>query len=84
MFLHWCCFHPCQRHGLSLAAARRLLGLRLALVEFCLSMLEERCAEETLQALACEKMTLAEIALEEYSRCTPEPNSKEEVRLQTL
>ncbi|XP_026046614.1 cilia- and flagella-associated protein 46 isoform X3 [Astatotilapia calliptera] len=67
-----------ERHGLSLAAARRLLGLRLALVEFCLSMLEERCAEETLQALACEKMTLAEIALEEYSRCTPEPNSKEE------
>lgn len=44
-------------------------------------MLEERCAEETLQALAQEKMTLAEIALEEYSRCTPEPNSKEEVRL---
>ncbi|XP_063348312.1 cilia- and flagella-associated protein 46 [Pelmatolapia mariae] len=67
-----------ERHGLSLAAARRLLGLRLTLVEFCLSMLEERCAEETLQALAREKMTLAEIALEEYSRCTPEPNSKEE------
>ncbi|XP_039478106.1 cilia- and flagella-associated protein 46 isoform X2 [Oreochromis aureus] len=71
--------HPQEeRHGLSLPAARRLLGLRLALVEFCLSMLEERCAEETLQALAREKMTLAEVALEEYSRCTPEPNSKEE------
>ncbi|XP_030603277.1 cilia- and flagella-associated protein 46 isoform X2 [Archocentrus centrarchus] len=67
-----------ERHGLSLAATQRLLRLRLALAEFCLSMLEERCAEETRQALARQKKTPAEIALEEISRCTPEPNSTEE------
>ncbi|XP_008297596.1 tetratricopeptide repeat protein 40 [Stegastes partitus] len=65
-------------HGLSLAAVRKLLRLRLALAELCLSMLGEHCAKETRQALAREKKTPAEIALEELTRCTPEPNSTEE------
>lgn len=79
LFSHWC-FCPCQSHGLSLAAMRRLLRLRLALAEFCLAMLEEHCAEDKCQALAREKKTSAEIALEEFTRCTPEPNSVEQVR----
>ncbi|GLD56038.1 cilia- and flagella-associated protein 46, partial [Lates japonicus] len=61
--------------GMSLAAVRRLLRLRLALAEFSLAVLEEHCAEERRQALAREKKTSAEIALEEFTRCTPEPNS---------
>lgn len=80
-FCFFLCFdHPCQSHGLSLAAMRRLLRLRLALAEFSLAMLEEHCAEEKRQALAREKKTSAEIALEEFTRCTPEPNSIEQVR----
>ncbi|KAI3362965.1 hypothetical protein L3Q82_011639 [Scortum barcoo] len=67
-----------ESHGLSLAATRRLQRLRLTLAEFCLAVLEERCAEEKLQALAREKKTPAEIALEEFTRCTPEPNSIEQ------
>ncbi|XP_070834007.1 cilia- and flagella-associated protein 46 [Chaetodon trifascialis] len=67
-----------EGHGLSLAALRTLLRLRLALAECCLTMLEERCAEEKSQALARERKTSAEIALEEFTRCTPEPNSVEQ------
>lgn len=59
---------------------RRLLRLRMALAEFCLAVLEERCAEKTRQALARERKTSAEIALEEFTCCTPEPGSIEEVR----
>ncbi|XP_051232115.1 cilia- and flagella-associated protein 46 [Dicentrarchus labrax] len=67
-----------ESHELSLVAMRRLLRLRLALIEFCLAILEEQCAEKTRQAMARERMTSAEIALEEYTRCTPEPNSIEQ------
>lgn len=71
---------PCQSRGLSVAVVRRLLRLRVALAEFSLAVLEERCGDKTRQALARQKMTSAEIALEEYSRCTPEPSSAEDVR----
>ncbi|KAG7512173.1 cilia-and flagella-associated 46 isoform X1 [Solea senegalensis] len=64
--------------GMSLAAMRRLLRLRLDLAEFCLAVLEERCAEEKCQALARERKTSAEIALEEFTRRTPEPSSIEQ------
>ncbi|XP_044070722.1 cilia- and flagella-associated protein 46 isoform X2 [Siniperca chuatsi] len=67
-----------ESHGLSLGAMRRLLRLRLALAEFCLAMLEEHCAEKKCQALAQERKTSAEIALEEFTHCTPEPNSIEQ------
>ena len=78
-FSHWF-FCPCQSHRLSLAAMQRLLRLRLTLAEFCLAMLEEHCAEKKRQALAREGKTPAEIALEEFTRCTPEPDSIEQVR----
>uniref|UniRef100_UPI0037E7646D cilia- and flagella-associated protein 46 n=1 Tax=Semicossyphus pulcher TaxID=241346 RepID=UPI0037E7646D len=64
--------------GLSLAAVRRLQRLRLDLTEFSLVLLEEQCAEEKHRALAREKKTSAEIALEEFTRCTPEPDSLEQ------
>ncbi|XP_026165910.1 cilia- and flagella-associated protein 46 isoform X3 [Mastacembelus armatus] len=67
-----------ESHGLSLAAQRRLLRLRLGLADFCLVILEENLAEEKCQALACQSKTSAEIALEEFTRCTPEPNSTEQ------
>ncbi|KAM8739310.1 cilia- and flagella-associated protein 46 isoform 1-T1 [Acanthopagrus schlegelii] len=67
-----------ESHGLSLAAMRRLLHLRLTLAEFCLAMLEEHCAEKKRQALARQRKTAAEIAMEEFTCCTPEPNSIEE------
>ncbi|XP_069001354.1 cilia- and flagella-associated protein 46 [Embiotoca jacksoni] len=67
-----------ESRGLSLAGMRRLLRLRLALAEFCVATLEEHCAEETRRALAWESKTSAEIALEEFTRCTPEPNSTEQ------
>ncbi|XP_071337384.1 cilia- and flagella-associated protein 46 isoform X2 [Trachinotus anak] len=67
-----------ETHGLSLAAMQRLLRLRLALAELCLAMLEEHCAEKKRQALSREKKTSAEIALEEFTVCTPEPNSIEQ------
>ncbi|KAG7245295.1 hypothetical protein INR49_015899 [Caranx melampygus] len=67
-----------ESHVISLAAMRRLLRLRLALAEFCLAMLEEHCDEKKCQALSRENKTSAEIALEEFTHCTPEPNSIEE------
>ncbi|XP_029305800.1 cilia- and flagella-associated protein 46 isoform X3 [Cottoperca gobio] len=67
-----------ESHGLSLAALRTLLRLRLALAELCLAMLEVHSAEEKRQALARQRKTSAEIALEEFTRCTPEPNSLEQ------
>lgn len=76
-------FRPCQSHGLSLAAMRRLLRLRLTLAEFCLAVLEEHCAEKKRQTLARQRKTAAEIAVEEFTCCTPEPYSIEEVRLST-
>lgn len=76
-------FHPHQSHGVSLAAMRRLLRLRLALAEFSLAVLEEHCAEEKRRALASKGKTSAERALEEFARCSPEPNSIEQVRQRT-
>lgn len=70
----------CQSHGLLLLAMGRLLRLRLALAEFCLAMLEQHCEEKKHQALNRDRKTSAEIALEEFTRCTPEPNSIEQVR----
>ncbi|XP_056252103.1 cilia- and flagella-associated protein 46 [Seriola aureovittata] len=67
-----------ESHGMSLAALRRLLRLRLALADFCLAMLEEHCTEEKRQALSRERKSSAEIALEEFTHCTPEPNSIEQ------
>ncbi|XP_072246405.1 cilia- and flagella-associated protein 46 [Leuresthes tenuis] len=69
---------PQESHELSLAAERRLLRLRLTLADFCLAVLEEHCAAEMCQALARTERTSAEIALEEFTRSTPEPNSTEE------
>ncbi|XP_024152713.1 cilia- and flagella-associated protein 46 isoform X3 [Oryzias melastigma] len=66
---------PHERHEVSLAAMRKLLRLRLTLAEFCLDVLEERCALEACQALARAKKTPAEVALEEFTRLSPEPNS---------
>lgn len=77
-YLCWC-FQPCQKHGLSLESVKQLKHLRIALAEFSLAMLGEHCAEKTHQALARERMTSAEIALEEFL-FAPEPNSAEEVR----
>lgn len=62
---------------------RRLLSLRLALAELCVAMLEEHCAKKMRQALARQTKTSAEIALEEFTRCTPEPNSTEQVSRRT-
>ncbi|XP_074502975.1 cilia- and flagella-associated protein 46 isoform X2 [Sebastes fasciatus] len=67
-----------ESHGVSLAAMRRLLRLRLALAEFSLAVLEEHCAEEKRRALASKGKTSAERALEEFARCSPEPNSIEQ------
>ncbi|XP_059214821.1 cilia- and flagella-associated protein 46 [Centropristis striata] len=67
-----------ESDGVSLAAMRRLLRLRLALAEFCLAVLEEHCAEEKQRALARERKTPAEIALEEFTHCSPEPGSVEQ------
>ncbi|XP_040906348.1 cilia- and flagella-associated protein 46 [Toxotes jaculatrix] len=67
-----------ESHGTSLAAMRRLLRLRLALAEYSLALLEEHCAEKKHQALSREKKTSAEIAVEEFTRFTPEPNSVEQ------
>ncbi|XP_029377626.1 cilia- and flagella-associated protein 46 [Echeneis naucrates] len=67
-----------ESDGMSLAAMRRLLRLRLTLAELSLAMLEEHCAEEKRRALSWERKTSAEIALEEFTRCTPEPNSIEQ------
>lgn len=78
-YLCWC-FQPCQSHGLSLECVRRLQHLRIGLAEFSVAMLGEHCAEKTRQAVAWERMTSAEKALEEFLRCAPEPNSTEEVR----
>lgn len=78
--LHCFVFRPGQSHGLSLAAMRRLLHLRVALAEFSLTVLEEHCAKEKRQALARETKTSAEITLEEFTRCPPEPGSLDEVR----
>lgn len=69
-----------QNHGLSLAAKRKLLRLRLALAEFCLVLLEEHCCEEKDHAVASIKKTSVEIKLDEFIRCTPEPNSIEQVK----
>ncbi|CAB1430488.1 unnamed protein product [Pleuronectes platessa] len=59
--------------GIWLAARQRLLCLRLVLAEYCLAMLEERCAEDKCQALSRERKTSGEIAMEEFTRFTPEP-----------
>ncbi|KAM3606725.1 uncharacterized protein V6R79_022079 [Siganus canaliculatus] len=66
-----------ENRGLSIPGMQRLLHLRLALAECALALLEEHCAEKTHQALAQEKKTSAAIAVEEFTRCTPEPNSVE-------
>ncbi|XP_074531827.1 cilia- and flagella-associated protein 46 isoform X2 [Halichoeres trimaculatus] len=64
--------------GLSLAALRKLLQLRLNLTEFSLVLLEEQCEEEKNQALTREKKTSTEIILEDFMRCSPEPGSIEQ------
>ncbi|XP_037543698.1 cilia- and flagella-associated protein 46 [Nematolebias whitei] len=68
----------CPGHGLSLAATRRLTGLRFCLAELSLDVLEERCAVEIHQALSRAKKTSVEIKLEEFTRSSPEPGSTEQ------
>nr|XP_029134601.1 cilia- and flagella-associated protein 46 [Labrus bergylta] len=70
--------HEEPSSGLSLAAARRLQRLRLNLTELSLVLLEEQCAEEKRIAVSRETKTSAEIALEEFTRCPPEPGSLEQ------
>lgn len=77
------CFDPRQRQSLSLESVKQLQHLRLALADFSLAMLGEHCAEKTRQAVAQERMSAAEIALEEFLRSTPEPDSTKEVRPRT-
>ncbi|XP_040930006.2 uncharacterized protein LOC121202780 [Betta splendens] len=67
-----------ESHQQLLPAIRKLLRLRLALAEFCLAMLEEHCAEEKSQAVARMPKTSVMIALEDFTRCTPEPDSLEQ------
>ncbi|XP_028983141.1 cilia- and flagella-associated protein 46 isoform X3 [Betta splendens] len=67
-----------ESHQQLLPAIRKLLRLRLALAEFCLAMLEEHCAEEKSQAVARMWKTSVMIALEDFTRCTPEPDSLEQ------
>ncbi|XP_037829580.1 cilia- and flagella-associated protein 46 [Kryptolebias marmoratus] len=67
-----------QGPDLSLAAVRRLVGLRFCLAELSLDVLEEQCAVDILQALEREKKTSVEILLEEFTRSTPEPSSTEQ------
>ncbi|XP_075891746.1 cilia- and flagella-associated protein 46 isoform X3 [Nelusetta ayraudi] len=67
-----------ERGGLSLGVMQQLLRLRLALVEFCLAILEEQCAEKTQQVLARKRMTTVQIALMEFTCCTPESESLQE------
>ncbi|CAG6017918.1 unnamed protein product [Menidia menidia] len=69
---------PQQSLELSLAAVRKLLRLRLTLADFCLTVLERHCAAEMRQALVHAGKTPAEIALEEFTRSSPEPDSTEE------
>ncbi|XP_056903879.1 cilia- and flagella-associated protein 46 isoform X4 [Takifugu flavidus] len=69
---------PSESAGLSLESVKQLQHLRLALADFSLAMLGEHCAEKTRQAVARERMSAAEIALEEFLRSTPEPDSTKE------
>ncbi|KAF7668645.1 hypothetical protein LDENG_00299490 [Lucifuga dentata] len=64
--------------GVSLAPVRRLLHLRLFLVEVCLDLLEQLCAEEKQQAVARCRKSAAEIALEEFTCCSSDLNSTEQ------
>ncbi|KAF3842493.1 hypothetical protein F7725_024444 [Dissostichus mawsoni] len=61
-----------------LPSQEEIASLRLALAEFSLAIMEEHCAEEKRQALARERKTPAEVALQEFTRCTPEPDSVEQ------
>ncbi|XP_028324506.1 cilia- and flagella-associated protein 46 isoform X2 [Gouania willdenowi] len=67
-----------ENQRLSLVAMSRLMCLYLVLVEFCLVILEEHCALEINQTLGRQKMTAAEKVVEEFTRSSPEPQSKEE------
>lgn len=70
---------PLQRGGLTPRVTQRLLRLRLALAGFCLAVLEEQCAERTQLVLARQRMSAVQIALMEFTCCTPETESLQEV-----
>ncbi|KAM4729450.1 cilia- and flagella-associated protein 46 [Anableps anableps] len=70
-------FLPQESCDLPPKSLRKLLELRVCLTEFCLEILEEHCAKQTRQALAHSKMTSTEIALEEFIRSSPQPNTTE-------
>ncbi|XP_035982462.1 cilia- and flagella-associated protein 46 [Fundulus heteroclitus] len=70
-------FVPQESCDLSLQSITKLLHLRVGLIEFCLEILEELCAQRTHQAFARSKKTSTEIALEEFTRSSPRPNSTE-------
>lgn len=67
-----------------MSALHRLQHLRLTLAELSLTVLEEHCSEVKSQALSRESKTSAELALEEFTRSTPEPGSLEQVRVHLL
>ncbi|XP_056147442.1 cilia- and flagella-associated protein 46 [Lampris incognitus] len=66
---------PQESPGLTLRATRRLLRLRLSLAELCVAMLEQLCAEEKSHTLAQDRKASVDVALEEFLRGTPDPNS---------
>ncbi|XP_054655409.1 cilia- and flagella-associated protein 46 [Dunckerocampus dactyliophorus] len=63
--------------GVLLSPTWTLLRLRLTLVDVCLAILEEQCEELINRGLAKDK-TIAEIAIEDFMRSIPEPNSIEQ------
>nr|XP_057920264.1 cilia- and flagella-associated protein 46 isoform X2 [Doryrhamphus excisus] len=63
--------------GVLLSPTWTLLRLRLTLADVCLAILEEQCEELINRGLAKDK-TVAEIAIEDFMRSIPDPNSIEQ------
>ncbi|XP_038140005.1 cilia- and flagella-associated protein 46 [Cyprinodon tularosa] len=61
----------------SMNSIRKLLQVQLGYAELCLDVLEEHCSEQKRKALSCVKKTSAEIAVEEFTRSSPQPGSTE-------
>ncbi|XP_061914763.1 cilia- and flagella-associated protein 46 isoform X8 [Entelurus aequoreus] len=63
--------------GVLLSPKWTLLRMRLTLAEVCLAIQEEHC-EELLNRARAKDKTIAEIAIEDFMRSIPEPNSIEQ------
>ncbi|XP_061818695.1 cilia- and flagella-associated protein 46 isoform X5 [Nerophis lumbriciformis] len=63
--------------GVLLSPKWTLLHMRLTLAEVCLAIQEEHC-EELLNRARAKDKTIAEIAIEDFMRSIPEPNSIEQ------